>query len=183
MEIYKDIKGYEGLYQISNYGNVMSLPRLKKGRGGSLYPIAQKIMSKNLNKCGYYCVSLLKNHVLKTYTVHRLVAQAFIPNPETLPIVNHKNEIKTDNRVENLEWCTVKYNTHYSRGWEKSLPKAYEVTSKPVLQFTKSGQFVAEYKSTSEAGRQTGIHHNQISRCCLGRKGFKSAGNYIWKYK
>ena len=111
-EEWRDIGGYEGLYQISNIGNVKSLGRLVNYKNKGKKWQEGKIL-KPLNKRGYLCVGLWKNGYIKNYSVHRLVAQAFIPNPNNLPQVNHKNEIKDDNRVENLEWCNNYYNSQY----------------------------------------------------------------------
>ena len=169
-EVWKPIEGYEN-YEVSSLGRVRSLCNDKTRK--------EKVLRQHNNGHGYLIVNLCKNGKMKSYKVHRLVAQTFLPNPENLPIINHKNEIKTDNSVENLEFCTHKYNIHYSKNWEKSS----EVTRKPVIQFTKDGQFVAEYESAKEAERKTGIHQGNISSCCLGRKHHKSAGNYKWKYK
>ena len=170
-EIWKQVVGYEGLYEVSSLGRVRSL---NYGRTGNVMLLKQR-----KDKYGYLTVGLYKIGKKKLLKVHRLVCEAFLSNLDKLPVVNHKNCIRYDNRVENLEWCTVKYNAHYSRGWEKSS----EVTSKPVLQYTKSGQFVAEYQSLKEAERKTGIRSSHISGCCLGKKWYKSAGNYIWKFK
>ena len=106
MEVWKDIKGYEGLYQVSNLGNVMSLHyRGTKNKKQLLKPAK--------DKDGYLSIALYKDGKTKQYRVHRLVASAFIPNPNNYSQVNHINEIKDDNRVENLEWCTAKYNNNY----------------------------------------------------------------------
>ena len=129
-------------------------------------------------KKGYLYVTLCKDGK-KNMLIHRLVSVAFLDNSNNLPCINHKDEDKTNNCTWNLEWCTYKYNNQYSKVWDKSS----EVISKPVIQFTKDGQFVKEYKSGYEAERQTGINQRQISMCCLGRKGYKSAGNYKWKFK
>lgn len=108
MEIWKDIKGYEGLYQVSNMGRIKSLGNDKTRK--------EKILSLKPNNKGYIRVYLCKNGKRKHFSVHRLVAEAFLPNPDNLPVVNHKIddfEHRSDNRVENLEWCTVEYNNNY----------------------------------------------------------------------
>lgn len=114
MEIWKDIKGYEGLYQVSNKGRVKSLGNNKTRK--------EKILSLKPNNKGYIRVTLYKNNIKKHFSVHRLVAEAFIPNPDNLPQVNHiidDFEHRSDNRVENLEWCTAEYNSNYGTHNEK----------------------------------------------------------------
>ena len=107
-EIWKDIKGYEDLYQISNYGEVKSL---EKKAGFSTRK--EKILKQHLDKDGYVKVYLCKNNKVKFLSVHRLIAEAFIPNPNNFPQINHKDENKQNNKIENLEWCTCKYNINY----------------------------------------------------------------------
>jgi hypothetical protein len=160
MEIFKEIKGYENLYQVSNQGRIYGVKR-----GKFLRPL--------LNNNGYMMVNLCKDNKLKKCLIHRLVANAFIPNPLNLSDVNHRSEIKTDNRVENLEWMSHKENCNYGM-------KKIKV-SKKILQFTKDGKFVKEYPSAIEASRQTRISNQSISQCCLGKT--HSAGKYIWKFK
>lgn len=171
MEIWKDIKGYEGLYQISNDGNVKSLNYHRTGKS--------KLLKTILCNNGYLYVTLSKNGKHDVRVIHRMVAEAFLDNPDNLPCINHKDEDKTNNHSSNLEFCTQKYNVHYSKCWMPS----QKICSKSVLQFTKSGEFVAEYPSVNEAERQTGIHHGNISRCCNGQKGYSHVGGFIWKYK
>jgi len=112
MEIWKDIEGYEGYYQVSNQGNVRSLDKIITNNKGVTYERLGKILSFNLN-AGYPQIYLSKNGVVRTYRIHRLVAQAFIPNPENKPTVNHKDETRTNNNDWNLEWATYKENSNY----------------------------------------------------------------------
>lgn len=163
-EIWKDIEGFECKYQVSNTGKVRSLNYHRTG------------MVKELrlahHKQGYLMANLFKNGENKLITVHRLVATAFLPNPMNLPVINHRDENPSNNHVSNLEWTTQKENLRYSNiGW----------TPRPVLQFTKDGVLVGEYESMYDAYKQTGVDFSSISACCLGK--YKSAGNFIWKYK
>lgn len=163
-EIWRDVNGYEGLYEVSNLGRVRSLNYNKTGE------IRMLIVQKH--RCGYLQVGLWKDGKHKTCTVHRLVAEAFIPNPDNLPEVNHINEDKQSNIVTNLEWCNAAYNSNYGTRNER--------ISNRVYQYTKSGAFVRSYYSTREVERQTGIHHTRISACCLGR--YKTSHGYIWSF-
>lgn len=112
MEIWKDIEGYEGLYQVSNKGRVKSLNYKRTGKEG--------ILSSSPTSSGYLIVNLCKNKKQKPFYIHRLVAKAFLPNPNNLPQVNHKDENKENNTVYNLEWCTAKYNNNYGTHNERS---------------------------------------------------------------
>lgn len=161
-EIWRTIHGYGGQYQVSDQGRVRSL---KFGKERILKPI------RHLS--GYLNVSLCKNREHKMYKVHRLVAQAFIPNPDNLPQVNHKDENKENNSVQNLEWCDAKYNINYGTRNQRY--------SKPVLQYTKSGAFVKEWKSAMDVQRNLGYHQQHISHCCNGKR--KSANGFVWKFK
>lgn len=159
----KDIKNYEGHYQIDEVGNVWSVK-------------SKKFLKPGINECGYKYVILCKNGKRKNYKVHRLVAEAFIPNPDNLPQVNHRNEDKLDNSVENLEWVSHIDNIRYGTGIRRS----YIKRCKPVLQYTLDGEFVREWESANEAGRN-GYCCSSINRCCLNK--YKKYKNYIWKYK
>ena len=180
MEEWRDIAGYEG-YQVSNLGRVRSLDRwivdkngLRKKRKGQiikLLPIPQ----------GYYYVGLSNG---KKARVNRLVAEAFIPNPDNLPCVNHKNENMKDNRVENLEWCSYSYNLTYGTIRERIRTKTINgKNSKPVLQYDKQGKFIKEYPSINEVKRQLGYDAGTICKCCQNKEYFHTAYGYIWKYK
>lgn len=161
-EIFKEIEGYENLYQISNLGNVKSL-----GNGNSNNS-KEKILKPTKDKKGYLYVDLYKQGKRKTYKVHRLVAKVFIENPNNLPQVNHKDEDKTNNAVENLEFCDAKYNINYGTRNEK--------ISKQLM-CLETGKI---YTSTREVQKQLGFSHSNISRCCLGKS--KTCGGYTWCY-
>lgn len=177
MEIWKDIKWYKGLYQISNMGRVKSLERnVVRGRGG-LYKIEEKILKSDKNRDGYLFVHLCKNGKRKHHLIHRLVAQAFIPNPHNLQQVNHRDENKTNNRVENLEWCDAKYNMNYGT----SIERIIKYNSIPILQFTLDGKFIRKWNSAKEVQKELGFNNSNIGNCCKG-KNYKSVGGYVWMY-
>lgn len=186
MEIYKNlsledlpneewrfIPNTDELYMISNMGRVKSLDRIipfskwaKKVKG--------KVLLQHTN-FGYCLVSLGRKE--QNIRVHRLVAEAFIPNPDKLPIINHLNEIKHDNRVENLEWCDYSYNLNYGsrKGWQR------KINGVAVCQYTKEGDFVAKYDSIVEAAES--VPHGDASNiyhCCNRHK--PSASGYVWRY-
>ena len=170
-EIWCTINGYEGQYQVSDQGRVRSL---KFGK--------ERIRKPIRNTQGYLQVDLWKNGDIKNWLVHRLVAQAFIPNPDNLPQVNHKDEDKENNSVQNLEWCDGKYNINYGTRIQRVSDKMTNgKLSKPVLQYTKSGKLVREWKSARDVERNLGYFHNYISNCCNGKCRF--AYGYIWKFK
>ena len=176
-EIWKDIPGYEGLYQVSNLGRVKSLERYKDNNSG-LVKMPEKIMQGGIRN-GYVLVYLTKDGKRKTFSAHRLVAQAFIPNPEQKPTINHINGNKQDNRVENLEWNTDKENINHAVKtglWDHKNNK----NSIPVAQYDADMNLINIYPSMMEAERQTGIPNRNIALCCRGKH--KRIGGYIWKY-
>ena len=176
-EIWKDIPNYEGIYQASNLGRVKSLERFRKGKNGSLASVKEKIFKPQIDHRGYYRVELWKQSIGKRYKVHRLVWEAFNGSiPEGLQ-VNHINEVKTDNRLENLNLMTPKENTNWGTGIERRAKKQ----SKPVLQFTLDDILVKEYPSTHQVERETGFSQSCIFKCCKGK--YKAAYGYKWKYK
>lgn len=181
MEIWKDIKGFEGYYQVSNQGNVRSLDRIVEN-GGRLITRKGQVLCKGLSSYGYYHVVLSKGGKHKNFRVNRLVAEAFVPNPNNYPHVNHKNEIKTDNRAENLEWCTGQYNHNYGTIKKRisDSGRNCKVKSKRVAQIDLQGNIVAVFPSTMEVQRQLGYSNGNISNCCVGR--IERAYGYKWKY-
>lgn len=165
-EIWKDIEGYEGLYQVSDKGRVRSM---KFGK--------ERILKPSKDGWGYIFVRLYKNGEQKPYKVHRLVGQAFLLNPNNLPEINHKDEDKTNNSVENLEWCDTKYNLNYGTRNQRISDKH----SKTVLQYTKYGNFLQEWKSGYDIERNLGYCHGKISACCIGKQ--KTSYGFVCKYK
>lgn len=183
-EIWKDIKGYEGLYQVSSQGRVRSMDRICKHFNGGPQLRKGRILKQHIDRRGYLRTTLSKDGKIKCCQVHRLVAEAFIPNPHNYPMVNHKSEVKTENSVENLEWCDAKYNVNYGTGIERnSNIQKNGARSKPVLQFTKEGYFVKKWPSTKEIERVLGYDNSNISGCCRGKTHYNSAYGYIWKYE
>ena len=170
-EIWKDIEGYSGIYRVSNLGRVISYNRNKEG----------VFLTPCDNNNGYQYVSLGRGVENRRY-IHRLVATHFLPNPNNLPEVNHKDENKTNNMIwvnedgsidynkSNLEWCTHKYNINYGSHNDR--------LCKPVDQYTKNGEFIKTWRSIKDAESFYGVTH--IWDCCVGRR--KKCGGYIWKY-
>lgn len=166
-EVWMPVVGYEGLYQVSNLGRVRSIDREVCVRGGVRTSKGQ-LIKPCFNGQGYLFVTLTKDNKPKASRINRLVAEAFIPNPENFPVVNHKDYDRTNNCADNLEWCTVEYNTRYS-------------SAKKVLQYDLDGNFVAEWDAISDAARELKINVSNIAQCCMGNR--KTAGKYVWKYK
>lgn len=173
MEIWKDISGYVGLYQVSNLGRVKSLTREIERKTGN-YKIQGKILSLIKMKNGYLRVGLYKNKKYKLHAVHRLVAQNFLNNPNNFPQVNHKNEVKTDNRVENLEWTTREKNINFGTRTERCKRK---LSKKVKGTNIKSGEIIV-FNSTVEAGKN-GFSQSAVCTSCKNKKPHKG---YIWKY-
>ena len=180
-EIWKPVPGYEGKYEVSSLGRVRSLDRIdeenhfRKGQ----------IMKTNLLR-GYVRVPLRDGKKQKSYQVHRLVALAFIPNPDNLPQVNHKDCNPGNNNVDNLEWCDVKYNINYGDRNKKVSAalsgKERIYNRKPVKCYSLSGELLKEYECIADAANETQTQANAITACCKKKKYYYTAGGYKWEY-
>lgn len=184
--IWKDIPGYEGLYKVSNTGKIFSV-------------VTNRELSVIQKKDGYTCITLCdKDHNKKQYRIHQLVAKAFIPNPNNLPMINHKNEIKNDNRVENLEWCTAQQNSSYGTRPEriseklKGVPKSKEAIEKRLVTMKeKLSNMTKEERSamfgrtwSDEKRREFAISHRKenLSKETLERMSYSNILNRQYEY-
>lgn len=197
-EIWKPVKGFEKYYEVSNMGNVRSIDRVVK-RGRFYVKRESRLLSVNISNGthGYVFLNLNLNGKAYPKRVHRLVAEAFIPNPDNRPCVDHINTIRSDNRVENLRWVTYKENANNPITYRKCLQNTYtkdatrkaldtrknkggKKAPKTVYQFEKKGNFIGEYYSCAEAARKTGIDHSSIIDVCNGKA--MTAGGYFWGF-
>jgi len=189
MEVWKDIEGYEGLYQVSSLGNVRSLNYQKRGYAKNLTP--------KVNNRGYEWVELRKNGKKKQFVIHRLVGEAFLENPNNYPIINHKDENKTNNKVDNLEWCTLSYNVKYSM---ERHPERYKVSfshkgnrakrdfyklktkyaNVHINQLSIMGEFIKQWFNFAELKHAKNYHNTSIKECCEGKR--KTAYGYRWEF-
>lgn len=165
-----DVKGYEGLYAVTEDGQV--------------YGYKRKKFLKTQNDNGYTRVTLCKDGQVKRHCVHRLVAEAYIPNPLDLPQVNHKNENKTDNHFSNLEWCTASYNCSYGNRNKKATATKLKNTDGDINKKLKKPVYCVEldqtFDSAKTAAEVTGVCASNIGQVCAGKR--KTAGTYHWKY-
>lgn len=162
---------------------INGFPNYAVTRDGDVYRLETMKKLKPIERNGYFDVRLYHNGRSKIIKLHRLVAEAYIPNPFNYPCVNHKDENKANNRVENLEWCTYRYNNFYGKNKPvNNLCLGITATSKAVCQCLVDGKVIAEYVSAREASRQTGINQSNIVKCCLRKDGHKTCGGYVWKY-
>lgn len=167
-EEWRDISGYEGRYQVSNLGRVKSLPGKSRGKS-----FGNKVLVQFEGKYGYAIVNLSR----KSHLVHRLVAKAFIDNPNNYRCVNHKDENKKNNTVDNLEWCTYKYNSNYGTRNERISKNG----GRPIVQYDLQGNFVKRWRSIAEVSRFYGVRRTTICGCCAGRQ--HTSCGYVWRYE
>lgn len=179
-EIWRDIKGYEGLYKVSNMGRVKSLERTFIDKIGRERYVKECFLKPGTDRGGYLRVGLCDGEKRKTFKVHRLVCEAFHENPDNKPQVNHINEIKTDNRSCNLEWATARENSNFGTRNERIGKKSAIAKSKPISQYALDGKLVKTWTSLAEVKRQTGFSQGNISLAANGKR--KAAYNFIWKY-
>ena len=182
MEEWRDVVGYEGEYQVSNLGNVRSMTKKVRTKNDVYATKKGKILAQTKRAKGYLCVNLSSHGKSKCVEIQRLVANAFIPNPHGYPCVNHKDENKENNNVDNLEWCTYSYNNAYGECRKKAaLSRLNGKLSKAVCQYDMEMNFICEFPSLAEVKRQLGYDAAKISLCACGKR--KTAYGYLWKYK
>ena len=182
MEIWKEIKGFEGYYKISNLGRVLSIKRRVNSSKGRTRLVNERILKTRVDKYGYETVILRKFNKDRHFTIHRLIAIAFIKNPNNHPSINHIDENKLNNKPENLQWCTVKFNNLYNNRQEKINIKLRNVIKgKVILQYDLNNNFIKEWRSLREIARATGFSRTEINKVCRNER--LSYNNYYWKYK
>lgn len=187
LEVWKPVVGYGGYYEVSSIGRVRSVKCSILKKNDIMYNKAQKIRSYFISKTGYPQITLSLNGKLRQHFIHRLVCEAFIPNPDKKLSVNHRNFIKTDNRIENLEWLTNEENSlHFhaaNPGWATRLINRSRMdhpNNKPILQYSKDGAIKGRFNSISQAARLLGFNSSNISACALGKVKFYKG--YGWRY-
>lgn len=193
-ELWKHVVGYEGLYEVSNYGNIRSLDRIVVYSDGRTHKYNSCVIKQFKNK-GYLYVRLSKNNKSSWEKVHRLVAKSFIDNPYNKPCIDHINGDKTDNKVTNLQWVTYEENMNNPITKKKMSfirlnglsdkiiqSKKDKGIIKKVYQFSLDGKLLNTYESIADANRATNIFASSICECCRGKRGFSHAGGFIWSY-
>ena len=175
-ETWRDIKGYEGRYQVSNIGRVKSLDRTIAKKNGLKQTIRGRILKPKTERKGYLRVVLNDSGKMKSFFVHRLVCEAFHENPKNKPCVNHIDENKANNVASNLEWCTFKENNNH--GTHNT--KIAKTLSKPIGQYTRKGELIKIWQSATEVERLLGFNQGNISEVARGKR--KTAHGYVWKY-
>lgn len=182
-ETWKPVPGYEGLYDVSNFGRVKSLARVidAKTKNGNVCKrkIGGTILIPGKDGHGYFHINLCRNGKRKYAAIHRIVAEAFLPKVDGKEYINHKNSDFTNNAVCNLEWCTSSENNLH--GWTKG--KRIATQAKPICMCSLSGEVLKTFSSIAEASRNTGICENGIRNCCKNKPKHKTAGGFKWQYK
>ena len=182
IEEWRPVVGYEGLYEVSDWGNVRSVDRYVNSKAGSKAMLHGKMLKQYTDKDGYQRIGLHKDVISKTVGVHRLVAEAFIPNPNNLPVIDHINGNRQDNRVENLRWFTVKLNNSTQQAKEKKSLAAFKRTDNKVKirQSSIDGEHIKDYNSSMDIQRELGFERAAIIRCCRGKQ--HTSYGYKWDY-
>lgn len=182
MEIFKDIHGFEGLYQVSNYGRVKNLSRLVPGKLNSIREIAEKILAPRYDSHHCYRVVLHRGGIRHEAKIHRLVAQAFIPNSGNKPFINHIDGNPLNNNVDNLEWCTASENVShaYRTGLAKAKSGINHHGIRPVFQFSLDGKLLRRFDYIRQAANETKIREEAITQCLRGNN--QTSGGFKWKY-
>ena len=182
-EIWRDIKGFEGLYQVSNLGRVRTVSHKVLMTDGRVYTVNEKILTGDKSNNGYLAVHLWYKGKSKHLYIHRLVAETFIPNPNNLPCINHKDEDKTKNCVDNLEWCSYEYNANYGTRTQRIADRQKNnKRSKRVLQYDLDGNLIREWPSLKEIWREMNYTRSIICKCCQHKPRNKTAYGYRWEY-
>lgn len=179
-EVWKDIEGYEGYYQVSNLGRVKSLQTMKYShiKKCAIPVMRERVLKPFPNTDKYLMIDLKKDGKRNCQKVHRLVAKAFIPNLDNMPQVNHKDENKQNNCADNLEWCNCQYNNTY--GTAKS--RMAEKHKKKLIQISASGEVVNEWNSIGEATKDLGVSKNTIALWCLHGVKPRKYKNYTFEF-
>lgn len=181
MEIWQNVEGFEGLYKVSSKGRIKSLGN---GKSTDTRTKVERIMSQRVKSNGYMQSKLHKNGEQKHLLVHRVVAKAFLLNPENKPEVNHKDGDKTNNEVSNLEWSTSSENQKnaFAIGLQKARRGKYHSQSIPINQLEKDGAFVKRWDSLGDVVRELGFNKTGITGCCKKRPKYNTAYGYKWEY-
>ena len=188
-EEWRDVVGFEGIYKISNLGRVKRLPKIVKKKDGRVVTYKEKLLSPHISR-GYYLVNLY-GRSKQLFLVHRLIAEAFIPNPNKLPFIDHINTISSDNRIENLRWCTAMENSHnpitisnraklFQKRVETGFYKNANLHRKPVEMLDEDGNVIQRYRSIKEAADNVGVAYSAISNVCAGRA--RKCKKHYWRY-
>lgn len=188
-ETWKDVDGYVGKYQVSNLGNVKSLKRYVKNKNG-MRVVKEKMLKPYLNNKGYWAVSLTENHKSKLKFVHRLIAEAFIRYIDNKPFVNHKDGVKTNNNIKNLEWCTQKENVEHAiksgkydnvfRVARIKKPNHNIHLRKKIIQKDINGEIIKEWEGINVACKELKIDSGNVIKALKGKQ--KKCGGFIWEY-